>query len=142
MKSLFYLFSKKHHNIINQQKFLESCKFENLIPKSLRFRLHLNIRKEERFAHTLQLKTLIHIIKDKKQKRYIISSERKSLEKFLFENLSSADFNQVAGLERNLFSHDFRLSRERLIKKLENLRHESSMNNPIYAPRFTPGPAG
>ena len=26
------------------------------------------------------------------------------------------------------------------IKKLENLRNESSINNPIYAPRFTPGP--
>ena len=98
---IFYFISlgKKPANIINQQKFLQSCKFENLIPKSFRFRAHLNTRKEERFAHTLQLKTLIHIIKDKKQKRYIVSSERKSLEKFLFENLSSADFNQVAGLE-------------------------------------------
>ena len=54
--------------------------------------------------------------------------------------MSSADFNQAAGLERNLFSHDFRLSRERLIKKLKNLGKESSINNPIYAPRFTPGP--
>ena len=72
--------AKKHAYIINQQKFLESCKFENLIPKSLRFRLRLNTRKEERFAHTLQIKTLIHIIKDKKKKKkYIISPERKSL---------------------------------------------------------------
>ena len=54
--------------------------------------------------------------------------------------MSFADFNQVARLERNLFSHDFRLSREQLIKKLENLQNESSMNNPIYAPRFTHGP--
>ena len=43
--------------------------------------------------------------------------------------------------ERNLFSHDFRLSKERLYKKLEGLRNESSMRNRIYSPRFTPGPA-
>ena len=43
--------------------------------------------------------------------------------------MSSADFNQVARLERNLFSYDFPLSGERLIKKLENLRDESSINN-------------
>ena len=68
---IFYFINlgKKHANIINQQKFLESCKIENLIPKSLRFRLHLNTRKEERFALTLQFKTLTHIIKDKKQKK-------------------------------------------------------------------------
>ena len=64
----FIIWGKKHANIINQQKFLKSCKFENLIPKSLRFRLHLNTRKEERFAHTLQLKTLIHTIKNKNKK--------------------------------------------------------------------------
>jgi len=44
-------------------------------------------------------------------------------------------------LERNSFCYDFYLSRERLIKKSENLLNESSMNNPIYAPRFTFGPA-
>ena len=70
-----------------------------------------------------------------------MSNERKSLEKFLFESLSSGHFNQVARLERNLFSYDFRLSREKLIKILENLRSEFAMNNPIYAPRFTPGVA-
>ena len=131
---------KKHANIINQQKFVVSCRNENLIPKSLRYKLHLNTRKEGQFAHTLQLKTLVHIIKDKKQKRHIISSERKSLENYLFENLSTVDFSQVVRLERNLFSHDFRLSKERLYTKLEKLREESSMRNRIYSPRFTPGP--
>jgi len=46
-----------------------------------------------------------------KNKKDTLSSERKSLEKFLFENLSSVGFSHVARLERHLFSHDFRLSR-------------------------------
>ena len=58
----------------------------------------------------------------------------------MFENLSTVDFSQVVRLERNLFSHDFRLSKERLYTKLEKLREESSMRNRIYSPRFTPGP--
>ena len=140
---IFYFISlnNKHANIINQQNFLESCRNENLIPKSLRYRLHLNTRKEAQFAHTLKLKTLVHIIKDKKPKRHIISSERKLLETFLLKNLSTVDFAQVVRLERNLFRHDFRLSKERLYKKLEGLRNESSMRNRICSPRFTPGPA-
>ena len=68
--------SKKHAYSINQQNFLESCRNENLIPNSLRYKLHLNTRKEAQLAHKLQLKTLVHIIKDKNPKRHIISSER------------------------------------------------------------------
>ena len=103
---IFYFISlgKKHANIINQQNFLESCRNENLIPKSLRYKLHLNTRKEAQFAHTLQLKTLVHIIKDKQQKRHIISSERKSFFFFLLENLSTVDFAQVVRLERKTTS--------------------------------------
>ena len=63
------------------------------------------------------------------------------METFLLENLSTVDFAQVVKLERNLFSHDFRLSKERLYKKLEGLRNESSMRNHIYSPGFTPGHA-
>ena len=59
----------------------------------------------------------------------------------MLENLSTVDFSQVVRLERNLFSHNFCLSKERLYKKLEGLRNESLMRNRIYSPRFTPGPA-
>ena len=107
---------------------------------SLRYKSHLYTQKEGKFTHTLQLKTLILIIKDKKQKRCIISSERNSRGKFLFENLSTLDYSQAVRLGRNLFSHDFCLSKKRLYNKMDSLRYESLRNYCTYAPRFTPGP--
>jgi len=69
----------------------ESFRKENLIPESLRYRLHLDT---QNLIHSkITIKTVIHIIKDQK-----ISSVIKPLEKFLVENLSMDDFCYITRL--------------------------------------------
>jgi len=133
IKDIFHFISlgKKHANIINQQTFLESCRRNKNIPKSLRHKFHLNTLQESQSTHKLQLKTLNHIIKDKKHSWHVISWERKSLENLLSQSLSTDDFLQIVKMERNLFHHDFRMSKDRLTNNFTRLKYESRMINPV-----------
>ena len=118
---------KKHANVINQQDFLLRCKKMRIVPPSLKFNLHLGTFKEEKFERSLHFKALNHIIKDKSRKRALIVRDKLSLENLISKKVSVSDFCFIQQTGKNHFNHDFRLSRERLLKKFSKL----STNNAV-----------
>jgi hypothetical protein len=56
---------KKHANVINQQDFILLCKKRRIVPASLKFNLHLDTFKEEKFERILSIFELLFIIMER-----------------------------------------------------------------------------
>ena len=138
---VFLNLAKKHANIITQQKFLEKCKINKIIPKSFRFKYHLNTFNETSHTRKVNLLNLNHVLKDKRFQRSQIVKEIDFLKNILCGYLNTYDFQQIISIFKNSFEHVLRLSRERLNQKFLELKREHEKQNiSTYKSKHFPRP--
>ena len=100
---VFLNLAKKHANIIIQQKFLKKCKINKIIPKSFRFKYHLNTFNEINHTRKVNLLNLNHVLKDKRFKRSQIVKEIDFLKNILCGFLNTYDFQQIISIFKRFF---------------------------------------
>ena len=131
---------KKHANLICQFNFLETCKRHRILPPSLRFNLHLGTHSEGPFIQRMGFKTLTHILKDHRSRRYVLSNKILNLKSLLYQILSPQDFQQILQMSHRSFRHISHLAKTRLSEKFSKLEFQQFQQTRIFLPRFCPGP--